>query len=88
LQLASDGQEHRIGDVIAPLGKKFGLTPDEFEEDAAERSAANFLQQSTLGEDLPRTSQAVGDHVAPIFGSRIGAEMSCRKTQKKLMFGC
>ena len=32
LQLASDGQEHRISDVIEPLGKKFGRTPDEFEE--------------------------------------------------------
>jgi hypothetical protein len=42
LELASDGQEHRIGDVIEPLGKKFGLRPDEFAEMLPSRRQAVF----------------------------------------------
>jgi restriction system protein len=32
LKLAEDGREHRIGDVIEPLGKKLGLSVDELAE--------------------------------------------------------
>lgn len=32
LSLASDGKEHRIGEVVSPLAQRFGLTESEMEE--------------------------------------------------------
>ena len=45
LQLAADGQEHRISDVIEPLGKQFGLRPDEFAEMLPSRRQPTFYNR-------------------------------------------
>jgi len=46
LQLAADGQEHRISDVIEPLGKQFGLRPDEFAEMLPSRRQPTFYNRA------------------------------------------
>jgi restriction endonuclease Mrr len=88
LQLASDGQEHRISDVIEPLGKKFGVTPDEFEEMLPSGRqpifynrvhwAKTYLAQAKLLEITRRAYFRITDR----------GEISSTKTQKELMFGC
>ena len=59
LRFVEDGDEHRIGELIEPLGKSLGLPRRTIISDASQRPTDGLRQPRALGEDLFGSSQAV-----------------------------
>src|SRR5262245_61871589 len=88
LQFASDGREHRIGDIIEPLGRKIGLTAGEVAEmlpsgrqpvfNNRVHWAKTYLAQAKLLEITRRAHFRITDRGERSFG----------KPRKKSMSDC
>jgi hypothetical protein len=88
LQLASDGQEHRIGDVIASLGKKVGLRPDELAEMLPSGRQPISTAEYTGRRLTSRKLSYLRSLDVRIFASPTEGRKSWAKIQIELMFGC
>lgn len=80
LTLAADGKEHRIGDVIEPLAKDFGLTNDELSEMLPSGKqtifsnrvhwAKTYMSQAKLLEITRRAHFRVTDRGRQVLGEK------------------
>lgn len=60
LELAGDGQNHRVSDTVDTLALRFSLTTDDMNEALAERHATEIPQPGQLGGHSPQEGRAVG----------------------------